>query len=65
MQVVLIICVADRRPVPAHLPLAWTHSSTEEIQTFMAKLENLTKAVQSQPDTELNGPLGPYKPQLV
>ncbi|KAM7379270.1 hypothetical protein PAMP_004835 [Pampus punctatissimus] len=55
----------DRRTVPAHLPLAWTHSSTDEIQTFVAKMENLAKAVQSQPDTELNGPLGPYRPEIV
>ncbi|XP_053186683.1 dehydrogenase/reductase SDR family member 12 [Scomber japonicus] len=46
----------DRRPVPAHLPLAWTHTAPKEIQTFMAKLENLSEAVQS---------LGPYKPQVV
>ncbi|CAK6969498.1 dehydrogenase/reductase SDR family member 12 [Scomber scombrus] len=46
----------DRRPVPAHLPLAWTHTSPKEIQTFVAKLENLSEAVQS---------LGPYKPQVV
>ncbi|KAM7400718.1 hypothetical protein PAMA_005085 [Pampus argenteus] len=55
----------DRRPVPAHLPLAWTHSSADEIQTFVAKLENLAKAVQSQPDTDLNGPLSPYTPEIV
>ncbi|XP_076000753.1 dehydrogenase/reductase SDR family member 12 [Genypterus blacodes] len=36
----------DREPVPAHLPLAWTHSSTEEIQNFMTKLETLAKATQ-------------------
>uniref|UniRef100_A0A667XRP3 Dehydrogenase/reductase SDR family member 12-like n=1 Tax=Myripristis murdjan TaxID=586833 RepID=A0A667XRP3_9TELE len=35
----------DRKPVPAHLPLAWTHSSTEEIQRFMACLETLAKGV--------------------
>ncbi|XP_042284588.1 dehydrogenase/reductase SDR family member 12-like [Thunnus maccoyii] len=55
----------DRKPVPTHLPLAWTHSSTKEIQTFMAKLENMAEAVKPQPDTELNGPLGPYRPQVV
>ncbi|KAM3865940.1 dehydrogenase/reductase SDR family member 12 [Diretmus argenteus] len=51
----------DRKPVPAHLPLAWTHSSAEDIQNFMAQLETLAKAVQSQPDT-LGGALGPSRP---
>ncbi|XP_068427364.1 dehydrogenase/reductase SDR family member 12 isoform X2 [Clinocottus analis] len=35
----------DRRPVPAHLPLAWTHSSAEEIQDFMTQLETLARSV--------------------
>lgn len=51
------ICIPDRKPVPAHLPLAWTHSSTEEIQRFMADLETLAKAAQSRPDTQPNGSL--------
>ncbi|KAL7386184.1 hypothetical protein ABVT39_004960 [Epinephelus coioides] len=52
----------DRKPVPVHLPLAWTHSSAEEIQSFMTQLETLARAVQSQPDVELNGP---SRPQFV
>lgn len=51
---------ADRTPVPAHLPLAWTHSSAEEIQHFMTQLETLARAIQSQPDVELNGPSRPH-----
>ncbi|XP_074507292.1 dehydrogenase/reductase SDR family member 12 [Sebastes fasciatus] len=50
----------DRTPVPAHLPLAWTHSSAEEIQHFMTQLETLARAIQSQPDVELNGPSRPH-----
>uniref|UniRef100_A0A3Q3JN60 Uncharacterized protein n=1 Tax=Monopterus albus TaxID=43700 RepID=A0A3Q3JN60_MONAL len=55
----------DRKPVPAHLPLAWTHSSTAEIQRFMTQLEILARAVQSQPDAEFKDPLGPSTPQFV
>ncbi|GAA6234774.1 dehydrogenase/reductase SDR family member 12-like isoform X1 [Lates japonicus] len=55
----------DRKPVPAHLPLAWTHSSTQEIQSFMTQLETLARIVQSQPDPELNSPLSPSTPQFV
>ncbi|KAM9845064.1 dehydrogenase/reductase SDR family member 12-like [Aulostomus maculatus] len=47
----------DRKPIPTHLPLAWTRSSMEEIQTFMGQLENLSKAVQSQPVADLSRPL--------
>ncbi|XP_036410453.1 dehydrogenase/reductase SDR family member 12-like [Megalops cyprinoides] len=36
----------DRKAVPAHLPLAWTHSSPEEEQNFMTQLEELAKAFQ-------------------
>ncbi|XP_042353888.1 dehydrogenase/reductase SDR family member 12-like isoform X2 [Plectropomus leopardus] len=52
----------DRVPVPVHLPLAWTHSSAEEIQRFMTQLETLARAIQSQPDAEPNGP---SRPQFV
>lgn len=41
----------DRKPVPVHLPLALTHSSSEDIQSFMTQLEALANAIQSkQPD---------------
>lgn len=41
----------DRKPIPVHLPLAWTRSSSEDIQSFMAQLEALANAIQSkQPD---------------
>ncbi|XP_057371178.1 dehydrogenase/reductase SDR family member 12-like [Daphnia carinata] len=33
----------DRRPVPTHLPLAWTRSTKEEEAKFMAKLAALTE----------------------
>ncbi|KAM8728185.1 dehydrogenase/reductase SDR family member 12 isoform 1-T2 [Acanthopagrus schlegelii] len=53
----------DRRPVAAHLPLAWTYSSAEEVQSFMSQLETLAfRVVQPQPDGELNGP---SRPQFV
>ncbi|XP_059200897.1 dehydrogenase/reductase SDR family member 12-like [Centropristis striata] len=52
----------DRVPVPAHLPLAWTHNSAAEIQSFMTQLETLTRSIQSQPDVELNSP---SRPQFV
>ncbi|TMS10302.1 dehydrogenase/reductase SDR family member 12 [Larimichthys crocea] len=55
----------DRRPVPAHLPLAWTHSSAEEIQSFMTQLETMARVIQSQPDTELNGHTSSSRPQFV
>uniref|UniRef100_A0A671Y368 Dehydrogenase/reductase SDR family member 12-like n=1 Tax=Sparus aurata TaxID=8175 RepID=A0A671Y368_SPAAU len=35
----------DRRPVAAHLPLAWTRSSAEEVQSFMSQLETLANWV--------------------
>ncbi|KAJ8271114.1 hypothetical protein GJAV_G00122910 [Gymnothorax javanicus] len=34
----------DRQSVPAHLPLAWTHSSLEEEQNFMTELDQLATA---------------------
>ncbi|KTF80572.1 hypothetical protein cypCar_00019325 [Cyprinus carpio] len=37
--------VSDRRPVSAHLPLAWTHSSRRDVKAFMGRLENLAMAV--------------------
>ncbi|KAK7945684.1 hypothetical protein WMY93_001412 [Mugilogobius chulae] len=54
----------DRKAVPVHLPLAWTHSSSEDIQSFMGQLEALANAIQSRrPDvsssssTDLSNPL--------
>ncbi|XP_013878731.1 dehydrogenase/reductase SDR family member 12 [Austrofundulus limnaeus] len=55
----------DRQAVPAHLPLAWTHSSDEEIQSFIAQLEALTRAVQSQHGADPKGPLDPSRPDFV
>lgn len=31
----------DRKPVPKHLPLAWTHTTVEEEDDFMKKLDEL------------------------
>uniref|UniRef100_A0A3Q3BPF0 Dehydrogenase/reductase SDR family member 12-like n=1 Tax=Kryptolebias marmoratus TaxID=37003 RepID=A0A3Q3BPF0_KRYMA len=45
----------DREAVPAHLPLAWTHSSAEDIQSFITKLEALARAVQSQHEADPAG----------
>ncbi|XP_062408369.1 DHRS-12_like_SDR_c-like domain-containing protein isoform X1 [Sardina pilchardus] len=36
----------DRTMVPAHLPLAWTHSSSLEDQKFMSVMEDLAKKFQ-------------------
>lgn len=44
-----ILCIADRQSVSTHLPLAWTHSSREDIEVFMNQLDALAKAIQSQP----------------
>ncbi|XP_041752750.1 dehydrogenase/reductase SDR family member 12 isoform X2 [Coregonus clupeaformis] len=41
----------DRRAVPAHLPLAWTHSSPEEVRSFMTQLDILAQAAK-QPRTD-------------
>ncbi|XP_051989317.1 dehydrogenase/reductase SDR family member 12-like [Xyrauchen texanus] len=35
----------DRTPFPAHLPLAWTHSSRHDVKVFMGRLETLAMAV--------------------
>ncbi|CAL1579745.1 unnamed protein product [Knipowitschia caucasica] len=37
----------DRKPVPVHLPLACTRSSSEDIESFMAHLEALAITIQS------------------
>uniref|UniRef100_A0AAY4APF1 Uncharacterized protein n=1 Tax=Denticeps clupeoides TaxID=299321 RepID=A0AAY4APF1_9TELE len=36
----------DRKAVPVHLPLAWTQSTPQEVQTFMTKLDALAKSFQ-------------------
>ncbi|KAJ8359101.1 hypothetical protein SKAU_G00156260 [Synaphobranchus kaupii] len=41
----------DRQPVPAHLPLAWTHSAPEEEQDFMIQLDEMAKSFQLPPVT--------------
>ncbi|PWA25343.1 hypothetical protein CCH79_00005255 [Gambusia affinis] len=53
----------DRKSVPMHLPLAWTQSSAEEIQSFITQLETLARAVQSQHD--LKGHTDTSVPQFV
>ncbi|XP_023674527.1 dehydrogenase/reductase SDR family member 12-like isoform X1 [Paramormyrops kingsleyae] len=37
----------DRRPVSTHLPFAWTHTSPEQEQKFMTRLEELSKSIQA------------------
>ncbi|XP_008332143.1 dehydrogenase/reductase SDR family member 12-like [Cynoglossus semilaevis] len=37
----------DRKAIPAHLPLAWTHSSAQEVESFMTQLEELARPIQS------------------
>ncbi|XP_014865074.1 PREDICTED: dehydrogenase/reductase SDR family member 12-like isoform X2 [Poecilia mexicana] len=55
----------DRKPVPTHLPLAWTHSSAEEIHSFITQLETLARAVQSRHDADLRGQTDASVPQFV
>ncbi|XP_041660316.1 dehydrogenase/reductase SDR family member 12-like isoform X2 [Cheilinus undulatus] len=55
----------DRSPVPAHLPLAWTHSSAEDVQRFMSQLESLAKDILSKSVGEDNSPMSATKPQFV
>ncbi|XP_061587098.1 dehydrogenase/reductase SDR family member 12 [Cololabis saira] len=55
----------DRKPVPAHLPLAWTHSSAEDTQSFMTQLEALAQTVQLQSDADLTSPSSSTRPQFV
>ncbi|XP_034558393.1 dehydrogenase/reductase SDR family member 12-like [Notolabrus celidotus] len=55
----------DRSPVPAHLPLAWTHSSPEDVESFLSRLETLAKAILSQPEEEHNSPVSSTKPEFV
>lgn len=59
-------CIADRKPVHTHLPLAWTHSSTGDVEGFLIQLETLAKVIQSQPEPpEFNPPLAPSTPDFV
>ncbi|KAM8850289.1 dehydrogenase/reductase SDR family member 12 [Spinachia spinachia] len=46
----------DRRPVPAHLPLAWTQSSAKEAQGLMTQLETLARPYTQ---SEFNAPSQP------
>ncbi|XP_020779439.1 dehydrogenase/reductase SDR family member 12-like isoform X1 [Boleophthalmus pectinirostris] len=56
----------DRKPVPVHLPLAWTHSSSEDIQSFMSQMEALANAIQSKrPDVLPNSSPDFTSPLLV
>ena len=50
---VRLMCVSDRRTVPAHLPLAWTHSTQEEVQVFVARLDTLAQA--ARPESQSSG----------
>ncbi|CAL8281711.1 unnamed protein product [Lota lota] len=38
----------DRKVVPTHLPMAWTHSSTKDVQKFLAQLETLAHKARPQ-----------------
>ncbi|KAK0149038.1 Dehydrogenase/reductase SDR family member 12 [Merluccius polli] len=38
----------DRKPVQTHLPMAWTHSSTKDVQKFMGQLETLAQRARPQ-----------------
>uniref|UniRef100_UPI0037E9ACDC dehydrogenase/reductase SDR family member 12-like isoform X2 n=1 Tax=Semicossyphus pulcher TaxID=241346 RepID=UPI0037E9ACDC len=55
----------DRSPVPTHLPLAWTHSSAGEIQSFMSQLETLATSALLQPEAEQDSPMEASRPQFV
>lgn len=56
-------CIADRQPVSTHLPLAWTHSSEEDVEIFTNQLDALAKVIQSHhgAQPELSGPTGPSR----
>lgn len=41
----VFVC-SDRKMVPTHLPLAWTHSSALEEQKLLSLLEDLAKTFQ-------------------
>ncbi|KAM6948320.1 dehydrogenase/reductase SDR family member 12 [Aplochiton taeniatus] len=53
----------DRTAVPAHLPLAWTHSSKEEVRSFLKQLETLTQSLRCLPNIQLTPP--PHAPEPV
>ncbi|XP_060940141.1 dehydrogenase/reductase SDR family member 12-like isoform X1 [Limanda limanda] len=55
----------DRKPIAAHLPLAWTHSSPDKVQSFMTQLETLSRAAQSLPDPEPQLPDGSLNPSTI
>lgn len=59
------VCVADRRSVPTHLPLAWTHSAAEDIQAFIVQLDALAAAIRSQPDAEPEAHTHPATPETL
>lgn len=59
------VCVADRRCVPAHLPLAWTHSAAEDIQAFIMQLEALAAAIRSQPAAQPDAHTPPATPETL
>ncbi|TWW73259.1 dehydrogenase/reductase SDR family member 12-like [Takifugu flavidus] len=55
----------DRRCVPTHLPLAWTHSAAEDIQAFIIQLDALAAAIRSQPDAEPDAHTHPATPETL
>uniref|UniRef100_A0A674MZR2 Si:ch211-165b10.3 n=1 Tax=Takifugu rubripes TaxID=31033 RepID=A0A674MZR2_TAKRU len=55
----------DRRCVPTHLPLAWTHSPAEDIQAFIIQLDALAAAIRSQPDAEPDAHTHPATPETL
>lgn len=65
ISLVAPLCVADRRPVPSHLPLAWTHSSAGDVQAFIAQLDALAAVVRSKPVPETEAHQEPAAPQTV
>lgn len=42
----------DRRAVSAHLPLAWTHSSKEEVQMFVTRLDTLAQSTRPESQSQ-------------
>ncbi|KAG7272276.1 hypothetical protein CRUP_008526 [Coryphaenoides rupestris] len=47
----------DRKIIATHLPMAWTHNSSKDIQKFLCKLETLAQKARPQP------PPGPADPR--
>ncbi|CAL8312695.1 dehydrogenase/reductase SDR family member 12 isoform X1 [Gadus morhua] len=53
----------DRKVVPTHLPMAWTYSSTKDVQKFLAQLDTLAQKTKPQPKPADPQPGSPTEPR--